>query len=243
MPRDSSRFGAPHIRIPPAGAPRLPAVPYEAILLGLASAFRPTGIAAIYALLGSARPRRSLLVFLAAGALFSVTVGIAVVLALHQVTAYRRETTVSGVVDLVIGAAALGFAAGVVSGWVGWSPAAQGAAPRWVGRLRDPSARVLVAAGVATHLPGIFYLAGLHLIAVERPGAADGMAEVLVYNALWYSTGMAALAAFVLRPAGTRTVVERMRSWLRDHEREVLGAALVVVGVWFLGEGARTILA
>lgn len=218
-------------------------VPYEAFLLGLASAFRPTGIAAIYALLGSARPRRSLLLFLAAGALFSVAVGVAVVLALHQVTAYRRQTTASGVVDLMIGAAALGFAAGVFSGRVGWSPAAQRTAPGWVTRLRDPSARVLIAAGIATHLPGIFYLAGLHLIAVGRPGPAAGIAEVLVYNALWYSSGVVALAAFVLRPDGTRTAVERMRGWLRDHERQVLVAVFMVVGLWFTGAGAQTILA
>ncbi|MBJ7522517.1 MAG: GAP family protein [Solirubrobacteraceae bacterium] len=218
-------------------------MPYEAILLGLASAFRPTGIAAIYALLGSARPRRSLLLFLAAGALFSVTVGAVVVLALNEVSGYRRQTTVSGVVDLMIGAAALGFAAGVVSGRVGWSPAAQRTAPGWVTRLRDPSARILVVAGIATHLPGIFYLAGLHLIAVGRPGPAAGIAEVLVYNALWYSTGVAALVAFVLQPEGTRAAVEWMRSWLRDHERQVLVAVFTIVGVWFTGAGAQTILA
>lgn len=218
-------------------------MPFEAILLGLASAFRPTGIAAIYALLGSARPRRSLLVFLVAGALFSVAVGVAVVLLLHEVTAYRRQTTVSAVVDLMIGAAALGFAAGIVSGRVGSSAAAQAGAPGWVARLRDPSARVLVAAGIATHLPGIFYLAGLHLIAVERPGTAAGVAQVLVYNALWYSTGVAALVAFVLRPQETRAAVERMRSWLRDHERQVLVVVFAVVGAWFVGAGLRTIVA
>lgn len=217
-------------------------MPVEAILLGLASAFRPTGIAAIYALLGSRAPRRSLLIFLVAGFAFSVTVGVLVVLTLHSVTGFRRGATSGAIVDIVLGAAALGFAAGVWWQRVAWgSERAAPASPAWIGRLRDPSVGMLVLAGVATHLPGIFYLAGLNSIAGARPGMIGSVAQVLVYNALWYSTGVAALVAFLLRPDATQTTIERMRSWLRDHQREALAVAFAVVGVYFVVSGLRTL--
>ncbi|MFA9273214.1 MAG: GAP family protein, partial [Baekduiaceae bacterium] len=115
-------------------------MPIEAILLGLASAFRPTGIAAIYALLGSRSPRRSLLIFLVAGFAFSVTVGVLVVLALHNVTGFRRDAISGAIVDIVLGAAALGFAAGVWWQHIAWgSGSAAPSTPAWIGRLHDPS--------------------------------------------------------------------------------------------------------
>ncbi len=217
-------------------------MPIEAILLGLASAFRPTGIAAIYALLGSRSPRRSLLIFLVAGFAFSVTVGVVVVLALHNVTGFRRGAISGAIVDIVLGAAALGFAAGVWWQHVAWgSGRAAPSTPAWIGRLRDPSTGMLVVAGVATHLPGIFYLAGLNSIAGARPGLIGSVAQVLAYNVLWYSTGVAALVAFLVRPEATRTTIERVRSWLRDHQREALAVAFAVAGVYFIVSGVRTL--
>lgn len=224
----------------PWSAPRLPAVPVEAILLGLASALRPTGVAAIYALLGSRTPRRSLLTFLAAGFAFSVTVGVLVVLVLHNVTGFRRTATSGAIVNIVLGAAALGFAAGVWWERVAWRARTEQRAPSpWTARLHDPSVGMLVVAGIATHLPGLFYLAGLNSIAGARPGLIGSVLQVLVYNGLWYSTGAAALIAFLVRPDATRTTVELVRSWLRDHEREVVAGVCVVVGVYFLGTGLR----
>lgn len=218
-------------------------MPFDAILLGLASAFRPTGIAAIYALLGSRAPRRSLLIFLVAGFLFSVSVGVLVVLALHNVTGFRRNATSGAIVDIVLGAAALGFAGGVWWERVAWRSRAERRSPSpWTARLRDPSPGVLVAAGVATHLPGLFYLAGLNSIAGARPGLIGSVLQVLIYNGLWYSTGAAALIAFLVRPDATRTTVELVRSWLRDHEREVLAAVFAAAGAYFILSGLRTLI-
>lgn len=216
-------------------------MPFEVIVLGLVSAFRPAGIAAITALLGSRAPQRSLLIFLAAGFAFSTTVGLLVVLGLHEVSGYRRGSVAGDVVDLLIGVAVLGFAAGLAAGRPGRPAVPTGS--RWTARLRDPSAGVLVAAGVATHLPGLFYLAGLHVIVLGRPELPAAAFQVLAYNACWYSTGVLALAASLRAPQATRRAVERGEAWLRAHERTVVLAVAVVVGAYFAAAGLHGLLA
>lgn len=98
---------------------------------------------------------------------------------------------------------------------------------------------MLVAAGIATHLPGLLYLAGPSSIAGARPGPVDSVLQVPVCNGLWYSTGAAALIAFLVRPDAARTTVELVRSGLHDHEREVVAGVCLVAGVYFPGTGLR----
>lgn len=217
----------------------LPAdVPFEVIVLGLVCAVRPTATAAIYALLCSARPRRALLLFLLAGFVFSTSVGVLVVTALHGFTGFTRDTTLSDVVDVMVGAAALGFAAGVSSGRLaGRGHGGERAPSPWVARLREPTAGMLVLAGIATHLPGLLYLAALNVIVSSRPGVVQGVLQVVAFNGLWYSTGAAALIAFIARPVATRHTVDAMRAWLSAHERAVLVTAFSAVGGYFLLAG------
>lgn len=204
------------------------------MLLALALAVRPTSVAAIYALLASARPRRGLLLFLVAGFGFSFSVGVLVVSALHGFDGVGRPTA-NDVLDVAIGAAALGFAAGIASGRMAPRRRAEREAPSpWMARLRDPTAGVLVVAGIATHLPGLFYLAGLNAIVSSEPGFARGVAEVLVFNGLWYSTGVAALLAFIARPHATLDAVGAVRAWLSARQRTLLVAVFGVVGAYLL---------
>lgn len=214
-------------------------MPPEVIVLGVICAVRPTGAAAIYALLCSAQPRRSLLVWLIAGFVFSATVGLVIVSLLHDVRGFERTTTRSYVIDMLIGSAALGFAAGVASGRMTWrTPVAEQGPSPWIERLRDPSLKILVGAGVATHLPGLLYLAALNAILGGQPSAFQGALQVLIFNALWYSTGVAALAAFILRPDATREAIDTARTWLREHERGVVLVAFFATGAYFFVAGA-----
>lgn len=218
-------------------------MPFEAIVLGLVCAVRPTASAVIYALLNSRAPRRALATYLLAGFAFSATVGIAIVAVFHDVVGFRRAGTPAGIVDLVIAAAAFGVAAGARNGRLArWSGNERRESPAWVARLREPSPRMLVAAGVGTHLPGLFYLAALNLIIVGGAGFVSEATQVLVFNGLWYSTGAAALAAFILRPAGTRHAVDALRAWLAAHERAVLVGVGLAVGVYFLLSGLDILL-
>jgi Sap, sulfolipid-1-addressing protein len=88
----------------------------EVIVLALASAIRPSGLAAVYALLETASPRRLLVAYLLAGFTWSALLGIVVVSVFHGAEFTSGNSTFNAVVDIVAGAAALGLAAGVGTG-------------------------------------------------------------------------------------------------------------------------------
>ena len=50
-------------------------------------------------------------------------------------------------------------------------------------RLRHLTPPVAALAGVVTHLPGLVYLAALNAIVGSASGPANGVLQVLVYNA------------------------------------------------------------
>ena len=89
---------------------------FEVIVLALASALRPAGVAATYALLSASHPRRVLIAYIVAGFAFSVALGAIVVVAFNGADIKYGGTTVESVIELVAGSAALGFAAGLATG-------------------------------------------------------------------------------------------------------------------------------
>ena len=58
----------------------------QLIVLALATAVRPTSLAAVYALLLSPAPRRLMWAYVLVGAAFTISVGLFVILALHGVS-------------------------------------------------------------------------------------------------------------------------------------------------------------
>jgi hypothetical protein len=142
--------------------------------------------------------------------------------------------------DLALGTCALGCAA---SAWIGWLPRSR---PRdsaepdsWLRRrLTDMSPSGAAVAGVLTHLPGLVYLAALNAIAAGAVGTASGVLQVVVYNGIWFSVAIVALVLSVYRPTVSREFLERVISWIREHQRVItigffgaLGGYLVVVGL------------
>ncbi len=126
----------------------------EPLVLAVASALRPAALAATYALLSRSHPRRLLILYIAAGYAFSATLGIAAVTAFHG-NYLSPPNAVGAIPDLIVGAAALGFAGWVASGrGLIRTPDDPAAVEPWALRqLRDPSVRTVMAVGVATHLP------------------------------------------------------------------------------------------
>jgi hypothetical protein len=85
------------------------------------------------------------------------------------------------------------------------------------------------ASGVATHLPGLFYLVALNAIIAEGRGFAAGVLWVLVFNAIWFGGAFATVVIFLLRPGAARRTLGRLNAWARRHARAttvvVFGAA------------------
>ena len=213
----------------------------ESILLAIVNALRPTGVAAVYALLSTPRSRRLLVAYIAAGFAWSFAVGFLVVGALHGVKVETGSSTANSVVSLGLGAAAAGFAAGIATGRIETpSPGrstAQGQS-RVSRALRDPTLAVAAGAGVATHLPGLLYLLGLNAISETGPGLAVGAVDVLIFDAIWFAIPIAALAVALRRPAAARVALDRGSAWARRNERQLATVVFAVVGVAFALKGA-----
>jgi hypothetical protein len=119
----------------------------EALVLGLFSGLRPgTSLAAVLTLLKAPQPRRPLLFFTAAGLASSWAIGLVVVGVFHGANVAVGGSTFTAVLDVALGAAALGFAAGLQQGWVqptrprSSSPSAAATSLRFGRRLHNPSA-------------------------------------------------------------------------------------------------------
>jgi hypothetical protein len=212
----------------------------EAIVLALASAVRPSSsLAAVYALLSADRPRSLLAAFIAGGLLVSAALGVLVVVELHGVDLPGGESRFTDVVDVVAGVAALGFATGVHFGGMDRIPRRRPREePSWLSRtLRDPSPAVAAAVGVATHVPGLFYLVALNAIAASRPGFAHALVQVLVYNAIWFSVPIAALAFARRRPADAHDLIERLNDAMRRHQQTILAAVFAAAGAFLVIKG------
>jgi hypothetical protein len=212
----------------------------EAVILALASAGRPsTSLAAVYALLATARPRPLLAVFVASGFAVSAAIGVLVVAVLHGVDLPGGESRFTDIVDVVAGVAALGFANGVRYGRVERIRRGRrdGEPSRVTRMLRDPSLGVAGAAGVATHVPGLFYLVALNAIAASGPAFRNAVVEVLIYNAIWFSVPIAALVFAKRRPADAHDLIERVNGWVTRHDQMILTVVFAAVGAFLVVKG------
>ena len=131
----------------------------EALLLGLTTIVRPTSAAAVYAILCSRRPQRLLVAYLAVRLTFSVGIGVAVVLAFQGHDSSIATIARRAVVDIVLGALALGYAAGVWTGRLRGGAAHHHDEESWLQRrMHHLTPAVAALTGIVTHLPGIVYL-------------------------------------------------------------------------------------
>jgi len=213
----------------------------ELILLALASTIRPTSLAAVYAILSGDAPRRLLTAYVAAGAAFTITVGLIVLLAFDGIQTQPGSGRAKGIAEVAGGVVALAFGVLVLTGRVlGARPDDAPRPPgRWAAlRERRLTFRGAVLAGPATHIPGLFYLIALNLIAAYQADAPRAVVQVLLYNALWFALPLAALAICIADPDAARRMIAAMEAWTREHTRQILltasfvvGAALVVRGV------------
>lgn len=217
----------------------------EAIALALANAVRPTGIAAVYTLLSSPQPRRMLSAFIVVGFAWSASVGILIVAVANGVDISTGTSTASAFVFLIGGVACLGYAAGRLTGRVQPGPRRRPAAEqqsKLTRALRDPSLAVAAGAGIATHLPGLFYLLGLNAIAAPEPGLVQSVIDVLIFNAIWFTVPVASLLLSIHRPEDARRALEGINDWGRRHETAVVTALFAAAGGYFAAKGAANLL-
>jgi len=96
--------------------------------------------------------------------------------------------------------------------------------------------------GVVTHLPGLVYLAALNAIVNAATTRLDAVAQVVAYNAIWYSVAIAALLVSVSHPAASTDLLNRTDKLVRRHGRWIVVAVFGVIGVYLLGKGLSLLL-
>jgi hypothetical protein len=213
----------------------------DVLVLGLASVVRPTSVAAVYAFLASRSPTPLLLAYLLAGLAVSLSVGVAAVAVVH-VSPPPPTVTSSGraIVDVLLGLVALGTAVY----YAVRRPPDEPVVPRpqrppsaLRRRLAEPTVSRAAVAGVATHLPGVFYLGALAAIVAGRPDLISGLLQVGLYNLLWYAIPLAALASWTLRPDTTRDTAARLTAWVQAHRKHLIVTVFVLVGLYLVVVG------
>ena len=193
----------------------------DVLVLALASAPRPAGIAALYALLSASSPRRVLVAYVAAGFTFSVAIGVLVVAIFNGAGIDYRGTDVYAAIELLGGLAALGFAIAVGAGRRELPSRGSGTREEStiIRRLRNPTVTTAAVAGVATHVPGLFYIVALNAIVAEGPSFVAGVLHVLLFNAIWFAAAIAAVVSLLLRPGVAPKAMARVYNWAQRHAR------------------------
>ena len=216
----------------------------DALVLALASVIRPLSVAAVCAMLSVARPTRLLTAYVVAGFVFSAGIGIVLVVLLCLSAGPRATDEVRAVIPFVLGAVSLGYAAGLLSGWIqAPAPDRSGAtlgpdASWWLGRqLADLSPRRAALAGVLTHKPGLFYLAALSAITNSTSSNANRVLQVVLYNAIWFAMPVAALALARRRPLELQDFLRRTIEWVWRRQREIMITAFGILGVYLIVRG------
>ena len=104
-------------------------------------------------------------------------------------------------------------------------------------RLRRPSLATAATAGVATHLPGLIYLVALNAIAARNPGPATALAQVAIYNVLWFAIPLGALALVLRSPATATAYLNRLTAWARRHQNRLVVALFGALGAYLTAKG------
>jgi ABC-type Fe3+-siderophore transport system permease subunit len=221
----------------------------EALVLALSTVIRPTSAAAVFAMIAAPRPTRLLLAYIITGLAFSGGIGVVVVILLRGWTRPEAWDEVRAVIGIVLGAVSLGYAAGLLTGHL-QQPAGdaddKNLAPdagSWLGRqLADLSVPRAAAAGVLTHLPGLFYIAALNAITNSTSSAVNQIVQVAVYNAFWFALPATALVLANRRPDELQDFLRRVTGWVSHCQREILITASGLLGTYLIVKGVVELL-
>jgi len=211
------------------------------LALGLATAIRPTSLAAVGALAAAATPRRFLTAYVIAGLAFTIAIGAAVIWLIHGVDITTRSGPFRGVAQIGGGLATITFGLVLLSGRrtrtrpVVDQPAS---ASRWTTALSEHiSVRRAALAGPVTHLPGLLYLVALNVIITEPQSARESLVQLLVYNGGWFAVPIAVLTLSIIRPGTASRVITVVQPWARKHGRSVLAVVCLALGIALVVHG------
>jgi hypothetical protein len=203
----------------------------EAAGLALLSALSPTAllVAAVY--LGSARPRRTTLSYLAGAVAMSLVLGVVFVVILrHAALSLPRNHIARNDVRLGLGLAMF-LVALVVAARKPKQPdpakARQGTVSRMIARPAPATAFVV---GLIVFGPSVTFLAAVQVIATARAGPGLTAAAVALVVAITALLVWLPLVLYLAAPGPTTHRLAAFNGWLRAQATTLIVVVLLVVG-------------
>jgi hypothetical protein len=222
-------------------------------LLSLLAMFNPTLLAAVTLMLLTENPKRLMLGYLLGAYTASITIGLAIVFALHDSGAVSTsKQTIGPVEDLVIGALLLLVAYVLATDRA--RPLRERREKRKLakqskngGEKKEPlpmrllgrgSPRIAFVVGLLLSFPGVSYLTGLSHIDKLGAGVAPTVLLVIGFCLIQQLLLEVPLVGYILKPESTQGAVDGFRDWLARNGRRagiyvavVLGALLIIRGI------------
>jgi hypothetical protein len=222
-------------------------------LLSLLAMFNPTLLAAVTLMLLTENPKRLMLGYLLGAYTASITIGLAIVFALHDSDVVSSsKQTIGPVEDLVIGGLLL--LVGFVLGTDRDQPLRERRERRKIakqskngGEKKEPlpmrllgrgSPRIAFVVGLLLSFPGVSYLTGLSHIDKLGAAAVPTALLVIAFCLIQQLFLELPLIGYTLRPEEAQDAVDGFRDWLARNGRRagvyvavVLGALLIVRGI------------
>ena len=225
----------------------------QIFLLSLLAMFNPTLLAAVTLMLLTEHPKRLMLGYLLGAYITSITLGLAIVFALHDSDAVSTsKRTIGPGEDVVIGCLLLLIA--YVLGTDRDARLRERRARRREAKLAKDggekkealpmrllgrgSPRIAFVVGLLLSFPGVSYLTGLAHIDKLGAAAVPTALLVIAFCLIQQLLLEVPLVGYILRPDGTQHAVDGFRVWLGRNGRRagiwvavILGVLLVVRGI------------
>ena len=209
----------------------------EALGFALLAALNPAAvlIAAVY--LGSARPRKMVLFYLAGAIVVSAVAGVALVLILHAGgLAHSGERTPRYGLRLGLGAVAL--AAGLVMARRTPKPPGE-KKPGRISRLTSkPAPMAALSVGLILFIPSANFIAAAQVIATAQTSVLEIAVALTLVVLIDVLSVWLPLVFYLIAPDATTRKLKAFDGWLKAHQRKLVIGGLLAGGVILLGNGS-----
>jgi hypothetical protein len=206
----------------------------EAGGLALLAAISPTALLVSAVFLGSANPRRTVMLYLAGAIVVTAVMGALVFVVLRS-THLSRPHYHQTRYGLRLG---LGLLLLLAGGWLlrraerrMRQPAPeqhQGLISRMIAR---PGPKTAFLTGLVVYSPSLTFVAAIQVVATSRASVAASVAAIVVVVVITLAFVWLPLALYLVMPERTSRVLTGFNGWLRAHGQRLLAGALLLGGV------------
>jgi hypothetical protein len=212
----------------------------QAAGLAVIAAFYPPAmlIAALY--LASERPSKMMVLYVLGGILIVTVVGTAALIAIRDagLSLPTHHQTRYGV-RLGLGVLALVAAVLIYRRKPKPAKPKKEKKPSLIARLsHEPKPLTALAVGVVMFGPSLTFLAAVQVVATAKASLAATVAAMAMIIVITVAFAWLPLMAYLISPNRTRHALQTFESWLRRYRKQVLAAAVGLIGVLLIIQGS-----